>query len=284
MRNIRKFDFDTGVSLYKDYCAKEKQLEELMGNHLVNMDDLMISQYAEFYRLGKILISNQLNQINNNPAEKRQIPQGDIDCAMKYFYETETPQEAYNLQEEVEYLDNRKKGEIGEKEVDYALKWLDKSYMVVPKMKSKKHGQQSIELINLDFIDEVQEYDHIVIGKQGVFVIETKNYAGKLIVDTNGNWIRVQKDGTNEGERNPVQQVDRHTKLLKSFLKEGIPVIGLICIAHPQAIIEGGDNSPIPLLKSDLLTRFIESYPSGNRVLSDDEMKECLLRIEEHRY
>ena len=120
-----------------------------MGNHLVNMDDLMISQYAEFYRLGKILISNRLNQINNNPAEKRQIPQGDIDCAMKYFYETETPQEAYNLQEEVEYLDNRKKGEIGEKEVDYALKWLDKSYMVVPKMKSKKHGQQSIELISV---------------------------------------------------------------------------------------------------------------------------------------
>lgn len=283
LKNIQKINYDIGVDLYKDYCAKESQLKEMTKEISEIIDGSMILQYVEFYRFGKVLISNRLNQISNDSVKKRQISQSELDCAMVYFYESDTPQEAYKLQKEIEYSDSRQKGVIGEEEVDYALKWLDKSYIVVPKMLSKRHGQQCIELINLDFIDEVQEYDHIVIGKQGVFVIETKNYSGKLIVDTNGNWIRIKKDGTSEGERNPVQQVDRHEKLLKSFLK-GIPIIGLICIAHPKAIIEGGNNCPIPLIKSDLLTRFIESYPSSSKMLSDDEIKECLLLIERHRY
>ncbi len=291
LRNIQKSDYDIGVNLYEEYCIRESQLEEMIKNLPENVknlpenvDNLMISQYIEFYRLGKILINNCLNQTNNSFEKERKISQSELDCAMVYFYETDTPQEAYKLQKETEYLDNRKKGIIGEEEVDYALKWLDKSYIVVPKMLSKRHGQQCIELINSNFIDEVQEYDHIVIGKQGVFVIETKNYSGKLIVDTNGNWIRIKRDGTCEGERNPIQQVDRHEKLLKSFLKEDIPVIGLICIANHKAIIEGVDNCSIPLIKSDLLTRFIESYSANNKRLSEDEIKECSLLIEKHRY
>lgn len=232
MKNIQKTNYDIGVNLYKDYCAKESQLKEMSKEIPENIADSMILQYVKFYHCGKVLIINHLNQINNDSEKKRQISKNELDDAMVYFYETDTPQEAYKLQKEIEYSDSRKKGVIGEKEVDYALRWLDKSYIVVPKMLSKRHGQKCIELINLDFIDEVQEYDHIVIGKQGVFVIETKNYSGKLIIDTNGNWIRIKNDNTCEGERNPIQQVDRHEKLLKSFLK-GIPIIGLICIAAP---------------------------------------------------
>lgn len=272
------------INLYKDYCKKESQLEKMLSSIPRNIDDGRISQYVEFYHMGRILIGNRLNQLGNNVTKERQISQNELDCAMKYFYETHTAQEAYKMQKEEEYRNNRKKGQIGEKEVDYALKWLDKSYLVVPKIWNERYGQESIELINLDFIDEKQEYDNIVIGKQGVFVIETKNYAGKLIIDSGGNWIREREDGTRVGERNPFQQVDRHEKLLKSFLRKEMPVIGLICLSNPKVIIEGREHCPLPLVKSDLLTKFIEDYPSNGRGLSDDEKNECLSQIEKHRY
>lgn len=192
--------------------------------------------------------------------------------------------EKIKILETQSYMEARKIGKVGEKEVEYALKWLDKSYMIVPKMLSKRYeGEKTIELCNPEYIDEPQEYDHIVIGKQGVFVIETKYYSGKLVIDSNGNWIREKKDGTRIGERNPYQQIDRHVKLLKSFLKEEIPVNGLICMAHPEAIIEGAENSPVKLVKSDLLTKYIEDY-KNNKLLSAEEITECFSLIDAHRY
>lgn len=193
-------------------------------------------------------------------------------------------EEQVKIRQEQAYVEARKRGQTGEKEVDYALKWLDKSYITVPKILNKKLGIETIDLYNPGFTDESQEYDHIVIGKQGVFVIETKYYSGTLIIDSNGNWVRIKKDGVHVGERNPFQQMDRHIKLLKSFLQEDVPINGLICMAHPEIIIEGVENSSVPLVKSDLLVKYIENYPAGSdKVLSDFEMRKCLSLIEAHR-
>lgn len=52
----------------------------------------------------------------------------------------------------------------------------------------------------------------------------------------------------------------------------------------PKVIIEGIEYCLLPLVKSDLLTRFIENYLSNGRELSDDEKNECLSQIEKHRY
>ena len=98
-------------------------------------------------------------------------------------------EEQVKIRQEQAYVEARKRGQTGEKEVDYALKWLDKSYITVPKILNKKLGIETIDLYNPEFTDESQEYDHIVIGKQGVFVIETKYYSGTLIIDSNGNWV-----------------------------------------------------------------------------------------------
>ena len=54
------------------------------------------------------------------------------------------------------------------------------------------------------FLNEPMEYDHVLVGKQGVFVIETKNYKGKIIVDENGNWIRNKNGRRDEGEDSPM--------------------------------------------------------------------------------
>lgn len=178
-----------------------------------------------------------------------------------------------NLQK---FAENQKKDSMGEKEVNYALKWLDKSYIKI----SNPNSEKAISLYNPEFIDEAQEYDHIIVGKQGVFNIETKNFAGKLIVDVNGNWIRV-RDGQMEGERNPIQQIRRHEKLLRSIIGLDIPIINIICMAHPKLIIEGVENCSVPIIKSDLLVEFIETYTSDANI-SEDEIKKCVTQIENY--
>ena len=103
-----------------------------------------------------------------------------------------------------------------------------------------------------------------------------------MVIDSSGNWIRIRKDGTREGESNPIQQFRQHEKLLKSVLHDDIPVIGLLCMSHPKIIINGIENCVIPIVKSDLLTEFIENYASGSRGLSSSQIKECLNCIEHY--
>ncbi len=276
--DLRKVTFEEGVNLFKMFQANYRSLIE--DAQKVPLKDLSspYNRYIEFFELGSIQISSTLNDINKFKSKRKVIPQMDLDRALLYFYNTETIVEAQKEKEKQTYLENKKNGTIGEKEVEYALKWLDKDYLIVDKNSIGKYGENTVMLNNPAFLDEPQEYDHIIIGKQGVFLIETKNYAGKLIVDSQGNWIRIRKDGAEEGERNPLQQIRRHEKLLKSILHQSVPIISVICMAHPKMIIEGSENCVIPIVKSDMLVEFIENYTSDKEMTMED-MQECLSTI-----
>ena len=65
-------------------------------------------------------------------------------------------------------------GKPGEKAVDYVLKWLPAGYHTITKDCTGKYGKGMILLKNPAFSDEPQEFDHLVIGPQGIFNIETK--------------------------------------------------------------------------------------------------------------
>lgn len=282
LSQLRNLQFEETLELYKYFQATFRSLKSEEENAPFRNEYSLLNNYVKFYKYGGVLLSDHLNKINKNKSKRRDIPQIDLDSAMMYFYETDTPENAEQLREKEEYLENKKNGVIGEKEVEYALKWLDSSYAIIQKTSEGKYGEKSIVLYNPDFIDEPQEYDHIIIGKQGVFLIETKNYAGKLIIDKNGNWIRIKKEGIQEGERNPIQQLRRHEKLLRSILGKDIPIICMICMAHPKMIIEGVENCSVPLIKSDLLVEYIENYDLGTSVLTDDDVAKCKNQIEKH--
>lgn len=266
---------------YQEYLSREAWLCEVAINIPESLNHLKLQQYYEFYHYGSVLIGSRISR-----AEKYRMYQTGksdaLDDAMIYFYETATPKDAYRLEKRIE---NRKNGLPGEREVDHVLEWLEAggSYRRVPKVWNKKDRADTIKLYNPAYIKYPQEYDQIIVGPQGIFVIETKYYAGTIKVDSNGSWRRIKKDGSLEGEKSPVQQVDRHVKLLRSFLPDGIPLIGVICISHPNAILEGAENCSVPLVKSDLLHEFIESYPPGNKLLSQEEIENCLSLIERHR-
>ena len=85
-----------------------------------------------------------------------------------------------------------------------------------------------------------------------------------------------------EGERNPLSQLRRHEKVLRSILGEEIPIISILCMAHPKMIIEGVEYCPVPLIKSDLLVEYIEQYPAI-LPLTEAQIQKCLDQIESYR-
>ena len=134
-------------------------------------------------------------------------------------------------------------------------------FCVIEKDCVGKYSDNIILLENPSFCDEAQEFDHLVIGPQGIFNIETKNYAGKLAIDKAGNWLRLKKGETEwVAEENPAQQVFRHRVLLQSIVGYQIPIIDVICLSHPSILIAGQENSRIPVIKKDLLADFIVNY------------------------
>lgn len=168
-------------------------------------------------------------------------------------------------------------GKEGEKKVEYALKWLPKEYVVIDK------GEDGIQVQCPSITNEKQEIDHIVISSKGVFLIETKNYAGKIIIDVNGNWIREKEDGKQRGIPNPVQQLGRHHLIVQEIL--GIEdVFDVICIANEGSVIEGVENCPIAIVKFDMLAFYIQQYEnnSGN-VYSLDDIEKMKGKIDNHR-
>ena len=152
-------------------------------------------------------------------------------------------------------------GKTGENAVDYVLKWLPDMFRVIEKDCVGKYSDNIILLKNPALSDEAQEFDHLVIGPQGIFNIETKNYAGKLAIDKMGNWLRMKKGETGWcAEENPAQQIFRHRVLLQSIVGYQIPIIDVICLSHPSIMIAGQENSRIPVIKKDLLADFIVNY------------------------
>lgn len=172
-------------------------------------------------------------------------------------------------------------GRAGEEAVDYVLKWLPDMYCVIEKDCQGKYDDNVIILENDTFVDESQEFDHLVIGPQGIFNIETKNYAGKLSIDQIGNWFRLKKGETEwVAEENPAQQLFRHHVLLQSIVGDNVPIIDVICMAHPNLMIYGQGNSLIPVVKKDLLADFIINYrpaelSKGEIMMIRDKINAC---------
>ena len=107
-------------------------------------------------------------------------------------------------------------------------------------------------------------------------------FFAKFTLDKRSLHNRIKKEGVQEGERNPIQQLRRHEKLLRSILGKDIPIICMICMAHPKMIIEGVENCNVPLIKSDLLVEYIENYDLGTSSLTDADISKIRNQIEKY--
>lgn len=277
--SINKLGFEELLDIYRDY----KHFYNNLAERQENADEFTAASYEpylEVYDYGAILISNKMNQLNRNKAKTRHIAPEVLDAAMCFYYETENISEAYELQKKERYSQDKESGDAGERKVEYTLQWLDKSFISIEARSKNYTGDPCIKLSNPEFIDKVQEYDHIVVGPKGVFVIETKNFSGKIIIDKYGNWIRKKRD-EEVGMTNPLQQMRQHEKVIKSFLPDNINVVSILCIANDKTIIEGSENFTLPIVKSDMIVEFMENY-NADSSLSQNEIDKCSKLIYEH--
>jgi hypothetical protein len=128
-----------------------------------------------------------------------------------------------------------KKGLQGEKDSAY---YID-SYF--------KAGVNHVVLHDLRFVfeDEVAQIDHLIINRAfGVYLIETKNYSGNLIINDQGEFT-VQYDEFRFGIPSPIEQSLRHERILSKLL-ERLEITGRtqkkldfhhVVMLHPKAII-----------------------------------------------
>lgn len=81
------------------------------------------------------------------------------------------------------------------------------------------------------------QIDHILINKHGIYVIETKNYAGRIYGNDNQQeWTQVLQNGRVQNKfYNPVRQNKSHVYHVSQVVNEHIPIIS--AVVFPQGNI-----------------------------------------------
>ena len=77
---------------------------------------------------------------------------------------------------------------------------------------------------------KTSQIDHILINKNGIFVIETKNYSGKIFGDeTQYKWTQTLNYGKVKNRfYNPVMQNDTHIRRIKEVTKTTLPIKSIV--------------------------------------------------------
>ncbi len=168
-------------------------------------------------------------------------------------------------------LDHRlkKSGERGEQQVAHALSWLPEDKFTVFNqifISGKGRGQQ---------------FDHLVVGHNGIFHIETKNHSGRITITPEGNWEITRTIGGKaraEGMESPLEQVRRHEIVLKDFLddllgKHRVPVQEVVVIANPKTTLKGEQYSSFVVLKREKLLDYILNYGKPGAITPDNRRR-----------
>lgn len=134
------------------------------------------------------------------------------------------------------------------------------------------------------------DIDHVVIGPNGIFTIESKNMHGKITGGLMGNWTQERKR-SGKGRRvkigNPAAQVSHYAKILKSYLggryaheysdKLSIKIYPVVVFVHPDTDLTGMDYTRpgyigrVRVLAMDELITYISSRDGAS--YSPEEIK-----------
>lgn len=164
-------------------------------------------------------------------------------------------------------------GKAGEQEVTYQLQTgLPDDYLLV------NNG----EAVVIYDGDTKYEIDHIVVAPYGIITIETKAYSGTIEIDQNGNWLRFNYAKESKyGERNPIGQINRHHVALERLLQIK-DIYDIICIARDDSVINGAENSKIPIVKADTVAFYIHKELSNveSKIYNAEERLELKEKLE----
>lgn len=140
----------------------------------------------------------------------------------------------------------RRKGRAAERKVANALKKMSR--------KDKVHIMNNVYL---PLYNKACEIDHLVIGKFGVLVIETKGVSGEI--SGSGEFLTHKIGNKTHNFRNPQYQNKTHMDNVAHHLKKGrffdIPVKGAVVFAAKDVTYPKGTGMDIATLK-----KFYQSF------------------------
>jgi hypothetical protein len=112
------------------------------------------------------------------------------------------------------------------------------------------------------------EVDHLAVTPFGIFVVETKNWAGRIEAGPDlQNVVRIGADGRRELRRSPMQQNRSKVAFLRSVLPGSWPVEGVPAFPHPH-----GDLSPalpLNLMRATDLRQWLRDRKSRHQSRGD---------------
>lgn len=166
------------------------------------------------------------------------------------------------------------KGKQGEKKVAKVLK----------KVKASK----LINNLRLPLYDNVTEIDHLLIGKMGIVVVETKSISGSI----NG-YITDRELIHNIGRKrhnlyNPVFQNKTHTDNIIYHLKKmgykNIPIYSVVVFTDNDVKINIEGKSNTKILKINSLKSYIKSIPLPRNNIDYKQIYSDLCSIKENSF
>lgn len=159
------------------------------------------------------------------------------------------------------------KGKVGERRVKSASSRLD------PNQHTIFHD------VTLPTGDGTTQIDHVIISRQGIFVIETKNYSGWIFGSEKSRfWTQVIYKTKNKFQ-NPLLQNYKHIKTLQDLLQ--------LPFHYFHSVIVFADNSTF---KTSLPANIIKDYQLNNYIsrfddvlLNDSQLFEVRCKIEDNK-
>ncbi|MBE1446597.1 membrane protein DedA with SNARE-associated domain [Paenibacillus sp. OAS669] len=161
-----------------------------------------------------------------------------------------------------------KYGDEGEKSTAHQLKYIGSEYRVLNSRHVRAGGSS-------------QEFDHIVIGPNGVFHIDSKHWSGEIVFTSQG--VERSKEGHSA---DPTAQLYRHEHILKELFRSAKlnpELVGVLCFTHPNSHIVG--KSPaFATVKLDRLAHLIKTHKSKKPLLTASEVTRIEQLIKENSH
>ncbi|MBV7273764.1 NERD domain-containing protein [Clostridiaceae bacterium UIB06] len=167
-------------------------------------------------------------------------------------------------------LDDEEKKERISRDITYLKQGMFGEQNVFFELKNANIPFLCLHDIRLEYEGLSAQIDFLILTKQYICILETKQLQGNIDVNKEGNFIRVYTDKlgktTRSGMYSPVEQNRKHVNLVKKILKEKfnidkMPVKSLIVMANPKTIIRKS-YAPEEIQEQIIRAENLESYLS----------------------
>ena len=136
--------------------------------------------------------------------------------------------------------------------------------------------------LELRVAHERAQIDHLVLAPSGIYVIESKYWAGKLTGDVGDTqWTQTKSNGPVRHVKSPVQQCERQRRMFITLLASKVPedrIHALAVFTHPGVELRIA-NAKDRVFRTNDATRFINDRCFDPPVLTPAEVLELAEKI-----